>query len=123
VFFLAADENKSLDLRVVKVGDVNVQTTVDPAPLPPEDPFTIVLLVYAGSVSDQGALQAIPRPSVQLQIVLGAGLALQGADRTLTDSGGRASFHARCVGRGQQGADVVVAAATRLPLTLPPCPG
>src|SRR5947209_8743754 len=53
-FFLAADENKTIDLKVVRVADLNLETTVDPDPPPASDPFTAVVFVYAGSVSDQG---------------------------------------------------------------------
>jgi hypothetical protein len=120
-FFLAADEQKSLELRVTKVSDFNVQTTVEPDPPPSGDPFAITVFLYAGSVSDDGVLQASPRAGQEVQIVLGPGLGLASTDRAKTDGSGKASFAARCRTPGPQTGDLVVSAAVRTPLALPNC--
>jgi hypothetical protein len=120
VFFLAADESKVIDLRVSKVSDLSVLATVDPPP-PPQDPFTIVVFVYAGTVGGQGTLQAIPRAGLGVQLAPGTGLALVGTNGGTTDSGGHISFQARCVVPGPVTADVLIG-SIRLPLSLPACP-
>ena len=121
-FFLAADEQKSLDLHVIKVGDLNLETTVDPNPPPGGAPFTATVFVYAATVSDQGAVQAIPRPSLPVLLVVGSGLQLQSPASAVTDTGGRAAYRLQCTAGGRQGADLITA-NTRLPLDLPACPG
>ena len=120
-FFLAADEQKSLELRVTKVGDVNVDTTVEPTPLPRDEPFTITIFLYAGSVNREGSLQATPRAGQDVQIALGPGLGLNGADRARTDSGGKASFSARCRTPGPQSGELRVSAEVRVPIAIPEC--
>ena len=119
-FFLAADETKTIDLRVTTIGDLNAQATVEPNPPPADEPFSITVFVFAGSVSDQGVLQASPRPGQEVQIALGPSLGLASADRAVTDGGGRATFRARCRASGPAAADLVVVTA-RLPLALPAC--
>ena len=121
-FFLAADENKTIDLKVVRVADLNLDTTVDPNPPPANDPFTAIVFVYAGSVSDQGTLQAIPRASMPVLLTVGPGLQIQGAPMSVTDANGRVAYRLRCLAAGQQGADLILA-NVRMSLSLPPCPG
>jgi hypothetical protein len=121
-FFLAADEQKTIDLQVTRVTDLNVDTTVDPNPPTGGDPFTVTLFVYAATVSDQGVVQAVPRPSLPVLLVVGSGLQPQSPALATTDASGRAAFRLRCTAAGQQAADVVVA-NTRISLALPACPG
>lgn len=121
VFFLAADEQKTLDLRVDKVSDVNVRTTLDPARPPAEDPYTVSILLYAATVGGDGALQAIPRTAAPVQLVVGPGLGIVGTDRGTTDGGGRVSFRVRCLAAGPVNADLLVS-TFRFGLGLPACP-
>jgi hypothetical protein len=122
VFFLAADEMKTVELRVVKVSEVNVQATVDPNPIRGNETFAITLFLYAGSVSDQGVIQAAPGAGVPVQLVLGPGLGFQGPDKGTTDAGGNVTFRASCRASGPQSADAVIASSARVPVALPPCP-
>jgi hypothetical protein len=122
VFFLAADETKTLDLRVDKVSDVNIRTTLDPATPPAQDPYSVTVLLFAGAVGNDGTLQAIPRPQTPTQLVVGMGLTVVGSDRATTDSGGRARFQVRCLTGGPVTADLLVS-TFRLGLGLPNCPG
>ena len=120
-FFLAADENKTIDLKVVRVADLNLQTTVDPNPPPASDPFTAVVFVYAVSVSDQGTLLATPRASLPVLLTVGSGLQIQGAPMSVTDASGKVAYRLRCLAAGPQGADLILA-NVRMSLGLPPCP-
>lgn len=121
VFFLAADEVKSFDLRVSKVSDVNIRTTLEPAAPPAQDPYSVTILVFAGTVSNEGALQAIPRPQTPVQLVVGSGLTVVGSDRGMTDSNGRVRYQVRCLAAGPVVADLLVS-TLRISLGLPPCP-
>ena len=120
-FFLAADETKSFDLRVSKVADVNLQTTLNPDKPPASDPYSLTILVFAGTVSSSGDLQAIPRPQEPVQLVTGNGLVVVGLDRGQTDSNGRVRFQVRCLNAGPVQADLLVS-TLRLNLGLPNCP-
>ncbi|MFP5316898.1 MAG: carboxypeptidase-like regulatory domain-containing protein [Acidimicrobiia bacterium] len=122
VFFLAADEAKTVDLRLARVTDVSVQVDLDVERLPPSDPFTVTVTVYSGAVSDQGTVQGVSRPGLPVQVAVGAGLSLLSADRATTDASGRASFRMRCTAPGPVAADAVVD-SSRISLGLPNCPG
>lgn len=123
VFFLGADETRMLDLRLIRVSEANVQVTVTPNPPPGGgEPFTIGLFVYAGSVNDQGVVQASGRGGQEVQIILGPGLLLEGSERQVTDAGGRVSYRARCVAPGPVIAELALSPAIRLPVPLPNCP-
>ena len=120
-FFLAADEQKSVELRVVRVGEVNAEVTVEPNPPPREEPFALTVFLFAGSVSPEGVLQAAPRAGQEVQIALGPGLGLTSPDRARTDNAGKATFGARCRTAGPQSGELRVSAAVRIPLALPEC--
>jgi len=120
-FFLGADETKSFDMRVSRVADVNIRTTLDPDKPPAQDPYSVTILLFAGTVSGEGALQAIPRPQSPVQLVTGAGLTVVGLDRGITDSNGRVRFQVRCLAAGPVVADLLVS-TFRLGLGLPDCP-
>lgn len=122
VFFLAADEQKNLDLRLTRVSEVNVRPSTDPDRLPAQEPFTLTLFLYAGSVTADGILEAIPRANETMQLAPGPGLALVSSDRATTDGGGRAVFRLRCLSAGSVSADVVFSVG-RFPVALPNCPG
>lgn len=121
-FFLGADEARTFDLKLDKVSDVNVRTTLDPAAPPAQDPYTVTVLLYAGAVGSDGTLQAIPRPQTPTQIVVGTGLTVVGSDRATTDLSGRATYRVRCLAPGPVTADLLVS-TFRLNLGLPDCPG
>ena len=122
VFFLAADEAKTVDLRLTRVTDVSVRIDLDVERLPPTDPFTVTVQVYSGAVSEQGTVQGVSRPGLPVQVAVAAGLSLTGPDRATTDASGRASFRMRCTAPGPVAADAVID-GTRMSLGLPNCPG
>lgn len=122
VFFLAADEAKTVDLSLTRVTDVSVRIDLDVERLPPSDPFTVTIQVYSGTVTEQGVVQGLSRPGLPVQVAVAAGLSLVGPDRATTDAAGRASFRMRCTAPGPAAADAVVD-ATRMSLGLPTCPG
>lgn len=122
VFFLAADETKTVDLRLTRVSDVTIRVDRDVEQLPAEESFTVTVQVYAGAVTDQGTIQGVSKPGLSVQVTVGAGLSLQGPDRATTDASGRASFRMRCTAPGPAVADAVID-GNRMSLGLPNCPG
>lgn len=120
-FFLAAEEQKYLDLRLIGVGELNLRVATDPAVLPREAPFSIVITAYTGEVTPDGTLQGTSRNGLAVQFVVGQNLGLQGPDKGTTDAVGMATFRAKCTGAGPAAADVI-AGAVRLALALPDCP-
>lgn len=122
VFFLGADEVKTVDLRLARVTDLTVRVERDVDRLPPDDPFTVTVQVYAGTVNDQGTVQGVSKPGLSVQVTVAAGLSLQGPDRATTDAAGKASFRLRCTAPGPTTAEALVE-GTRTPLGLPNCPG
>jgi hypothetical protein len=122
VFFLAADEVKTVDLKVIRVSELSVETTTDPNPPPANEIFTATVFIYAGTVSDEGLLQAIPRASLPVLLIPGPGLSLHSSSTATTDGSGRAAFRLRCGAAGDRTADLVVA-NQRIRLALPACPG
>lgn len=119
-FFLAADEIKTLELRLTRVAEANVRASTTPERLPPEEPFAINVFLFAAAVSDQGVLQAIPRSNEQLQMVVRSSVGLSGSDRASTDGGGNATFRARCLAAGPASVDVLVS-TLRFTIQLPDC--
>jgi hypothetical protein len=119
-FFLAADETKTLELRLTRLAEVNVRASTTPERLPPEEPFSINVFLFASVVSEQGVLQAIPRSNEQLQVVVRSGVGLSGTDRTTTDGGGNATVRARCLAAGPASVDVLVS-TLRFTIQLPDC--
>jgi hypothetical protein len=122
VFFLAADEVKRVELRVVKTSEVAIRVTTEPARLPAEETFSIRIFLYAGTVGGDGTLQATPRANVAMQLLPGPGFTAVGGDKGTTDSAGNVTFHGRCTKAGPPGGDVAFS-TFRLPLDLPTCPG
>ncbi|MGH9280462.1 MAG: carboxypeptidase-like regulatory domain-containing protein [Acidimicrobiales bacterium] len=121
-FFLAADESKVIDLKLVRTSEVALNTTTEPARLPSDETFSIRIFLYAGSVGGAGELQAVPRANVAMQIIPGPGFAVVGGDKATTDSAGNVTFRARCTRPGPPGGDVAFS-TFKLPLDLPVCPG
>ena len=123
-FFLAADEARTVELRVTRVAEVAAQAKADPERPRVGETFTMTVFLYAGVVTDQGIVQAYGRADVPVQIVVGPGLVLQSPDQAVTDGGGNASFAAACQSPGQHSAEIVVVGTPyRTPLTLPACEG
>lgn len=122
VFFLAADETKTVELRLSRVSDVSIRVDRDVEQLPAQESFTVTVQVYAGTVNDQGTIQGVSKPGLPVHVTVGAGLSLQGPDRATTDASGRASFRMRCTAPGPAVADAVID-GTRMSLGLPNCPG
>lgn len=121
VFFLAARETRSLDLRLERFSGLRV--TSDIAPEPPVVGESAHLIVQ---VTDE---QVDPEGVVQAQIVAGISVELFGSGNwrvstenpTPTDGAGNASFTIRCDQSGTQPLSVVVGDIQTFPIGVPDC--
>lgn len=121
-FFLAANDSRELELRVERFGSLNVRVSADGDPLPAVEPFNVSVLVYSASITPAGELLASPIPGPQVIITTGERLAHVGADRSIADSSGVATFRMRCLSGGGTTGEVFVSGG-RFPLGLPACSG
>lgn len=122
VFFLGSAETKQVTLLLTRFGDVSVTAASDPNPMPIGQPATLVTQVLAGAVDTQGVVKANPRPGVPTQLVPASGLALEGADKQVSDGQGNNAWRVRCLAPGAPSVALVVE-SVRYAIVLPPCTG
>ena len=120
VFFLAADETKTLTTNLTRFGDEDVTATIDPNPPLLGQPAVLVVRFGTGGVDAEGRVVMTPRPGVRVQLNLGPGVGLETAALVITDGSGAASWQVRCIIPGQFTAAIIVG-NTSSALILPPC--
>lgn len=99
-FFLAANERKTVDLRMVAAGGERITATVSPNPPRLDQTATLTIQVGTGAVDSQGRPAITPRPGVPLMLTPAAGLALEGTPQAVTDGNGSAAWRIRCLAEG-----------------------
>ena len=99
-FFLAANERKVVDLRMVAAGGERITATVSPSPPRVDQPATLTIQVGTGAVDGQGRPAIAPRPGVPLSLTPAAGIALEGTPQAITDGNGSAAWRIRCLAEG-----------------------
>jgi hypothetical protein len=122
VFFLGSTETKQITLLLTRFGDVSVTANSDPGPMLIGQPAVLVTQVLTGAVDGQGVVKANPRPGVPTQLVPAGGLALEGADRQVSDGEGNNAWRVRCLATGPPSVALVVE-SVRYAIILPPCAG
>jgi hypothetical protein len=111
-FFLAANERKVLDLKMLPAGGERITATVNPNPPRVEQTASLTIQVGTGRVDDQGRPAITPRPNVLLTLTPGAGLVLEGTPQALTDGNGSATWRIRCLVEGANTFQLVVGNGT-----------
>lgn len=111
-FFLAANERKVLDLKMLPAGGERITATVNPNPPRVEQTASLTIQVGTGRVDDQGRPAITPRPGVLLTLTPGAGLVLEGTSQALTDGNGSATWRIRCLVEGANTFQLVVGNGT-----------
>lgn len=111
-FFLAAQERRVLDLKMLPAGGERITATVNPNPPRVEQTASLTIQVGTGRVDDQGRPAITPRPGVLLTLTPGAGLVLEGTPQALTDANGSATWRIRCLVEGANTFQLVVGAGT-----------
>ncbi len=120
VFFLGADETKTLTTTLTRYGESTITATIDPNPPLVGQAAVLVVRFGIGSVDASGQVFTTPRPGVRVQLNVGPGLGLETASVVVSDGSGAASWQVRCLQAGQFAASILVGNASSS-LVLPPC--
>jgi hypothetical protein len=120
VFFLGADETKSLTTTLARLGQDSITATITPNPPLVGQPAVLTVRFGGGGVDPQGRVVVTPRPGVQVQLNIGSGIGIESQVVVFTDGGGNASWQVRCLMPGQFPASILVGNASSA-LILPAC--
>jgi hypothetical protein len=120
VFFLGADETKTINTSLIRLGESSITATIDPNPPAVGLPAVLVVRFGSGGVDGEGRVVVTPRPNVRVQLNVGPGLGLETAPVVVSDGTGAASWQVRCLAPGQVTASILVGNASSA-LALPPC--
>ncbi len=120
VFFLGADETKSIITSLTRFGENSITATIDPSPPLLGQAAVLVVRFGAGGVDGEGRVIVTPRPGVRVQLNVGPGVALETLPNVVSDGAGVASWQVRCLVPGQFAAAILVGNASSA-LVLPPC--
>ena len=119
-FFLAANERKTVDLKMQAAGGERITATVSPNPPRLEQTATLTIQVGTGAVDAQGRPAITPRPGVPLSLTPAAGLALEGTPQAITDGNGSATWRIRCLAEGANTFSLTVGNGVTQ-VRIPPC--
>lgn len=120
VFFLAADETKTLTTNLVRLGANSITASIDPNPPLVGLPAVLTVRFGNGTVDANGQSTFIPRPGIRVQLNLAAGMSNESAPLLLSDGAGAVAWQVRCLAPGQFPASLLVGNASSA-LVLPPC--
>ncbi len=120
VFFLGADETKTLTTTLMRVGSNTVTASIDPNPPVAGQPALLVVRFGSGVVDGNGQVVLTPRPGIRVQLNLTSGFSIESAPITISDGAGAVAWQVRCLLPGQFPATIVVGNASSA-LVLPAC--
>lgn len=107
-FFMAANDRKSLDLKVPSAAGQKILASVTPNPPRVDQAATLTIQIGTGRVDDQGRLALTPRPGAVLTVTPGAGIVLESTPQAVTDGNGNASWRIRCSAEGARAVTLTV---------------
>jgi hypothetical protein len=117
VFFLAANETKTVDLKMERYAGDRITAVVNPNPPVVGQAALVTIQVGVGRIDDQGRPAVSPKPGVRLKVAPGAGLSLESAAESVTDANGSAGFTVRCLAPGTSNLSLTVGTGvTSVPL-------
>ena len=99
-FFLAANDRKTLDLRLPAIGGERIVATVTPNPPRVDQGAQVSIQVGTGRVDDQGRPSITPRAGVLLTLVGGPGIVVESSPQVVTDGNGTGLWNIRCSAEG-----------------------
>ena len=99
-FFLAANERKTVDLKLPAVGGERITATVSPNPPRVDQGASVTVQVGVGRVDDQGRPSLTPRPGVLLTLTGGQGIVVESSPQVVTDGNGSGVWNIRCSAEG-----------------------
>ncbi len=120
VFFLAADEAKTLTTTLIRLGSDTITAEMEPNPPLVGVPAILTVRFGSGGVDADGRVVVTPRPGVRVQLNLTSSISLQSATITVSDGNGAAAWQVVCLQPGQFPASILVGNASSS-LLLPPC--
>jgi len=120
VFFLAADETKTLATTLIRVGESTITASISPSPPAVGQPFALVVRFASGGVGPTGQLLLTPRPGVPVQLNVGPGVGLESPQIVISDGVGAATWLLRCLTAGPLPLAILVSNASST-LTVPAC--
>lgn len=120
VFFLAAGERKTVDLRLTRTGEERITAVITPNP--PRVNQSAVLTIQVGSsrIDDQGRAVLIPHVGTVLALSVGSGQVLESSFQVATDTNGTAGWRLRCLVEGLNPITLTIGTGTT-PVALPAC--
>jgi carboxypeptidase family protein len=120
-FFLGATEQKTLELKVKAVPDLEVTSKMAPDPPLVGWPAELAVLVVSQTVDPEGKVLRTPLGATEVTLTTGSSWSLGGAAATKpTDTDGTARWTMSCGDEGVHPASLTVT-AREFPLTLPSC--
>ena len=119
-FFLAANDRKTVDLKLPPAGGVRLTATVIPNPPRLDQQATLRVQYGTGRVDDQGRAALTPIPNVLMTLTPGAGIVLESIAQVRTDSTGTGQWFIRCTVEGASALSLTVGDGVT-PVNLPPC--
>jgi hypothetical protein len=120
VFFLNADETKTLQLQVTHYGGTNVSNAIAPNPPLTGEPANLVVQVTTAVVDNDGVVRATPLAGAQVALQSAGAWAVQSSSSGVTDAAGRAYWQVVCQAPGNQPLNALIGGQS-YGLNLPPC--
>ncbi len=107
-FFLAANDRKTLDLRLPAIGGERIVATVTPNPPRIDQGAQVSIQVGTGRVDGEGRPSITPRPGVVLTLVGGPGIVVESSPQVVTDANGTGLWNIRCSAEGASTVNLTV---------------
>ncbi len=121
VFFLAARETRSLDLRLERFSGLRVTSDIAPEPPVVGEPAHLIVQVTDEQVDPEGVVQAQIVAGISVELFGSGNWRVSTENPTPTDGAGNASFTVRCDQSGTQPLSVVVGDIQTFPIGVPDC--
>lgn len=121
VFYMAANDQKDLNLVLARYTGVNATFAIAPAPPLVNEPANLVVEITNQQVDGQGVVRATPISGATVQLVGSGDWAIRGSATETTSSDGTARWQLTCGSRGKQPLSVLVNNTDSFPLDIPGC--
>jgi hypothetical protein len=120
IFFLGAQESRTLPLALARQGGVRASASIAPNPPLVGEPANLVVLVTQREVDAEGIVRAVGAGGVAAHLVGSGDWSLDSPNLSTTDTGGRAYWRLTCRSSGSQPLSIVAGGET-LALSVPDC--
>jgi hypothetical protein len=121
LLFLSGDEARKQDLAVDRYAGLDVTSAIAPNPPIIDEPANLVIRLTERSVDGDGVVRGTPIPGRRVELFASGSWRVDGANATVTDGAGQASWQVRCQALGQQALAVVVGDSDSFPLSVGAC--